>query len=226
MPPRSSRLNHSCLILLGSLCGVMLPLIARAETASWGRMIQHFKIDPKTGQESLTGSTENISDPAKNMLIQITRNNQNIEISRREFLMDSKGRVRRGAIRDGKKRLIATTEYGFDTYDRVAEERTFHSSGKLLRRLIFKYDAAGRRLPDKFFIINPKDPNGALVESKATSEEASPLLPVEKGQKELPGAGIPSLRGLEPTPPVTTTPAPTAPPQKSGGLKNLFKKKQ
>jgi hypothetical protein len=210
-------------LALGLLGGITA---VTAETASWGRMIQHYKIDPKTGQETLTGSTENVSDPAKNMLIQITRNNQNLEISRREFLMDSKGRIRRGAIRDGKKKLIATTEYGFDSYDRVSEERTFHHSGKLLRRLIFKYDAAGRRLPEKFFIINPKNPNGPLIESKPSSDEASPLLPVEKNQKDLPGAGIPSLRGLEPTSPAAQAPTPTTPPPtKSGGLKNLFKKK-
>lgn len=167
---------------------------AAAETPSWAREIVHYKVLPN-GSELKTGSTETISDPSKNMYTQITRNERGVEIARREFILDSKGRIRRGAIWDGSRKLLARTEYGFDAYDRINEERTFHPSGLLLRRLLFKYDATGRRLPDKFFVINRNNPRGPMIESRPTAEEASPILPVQKGDRDLPGMGLPQFRG-------------------------------
>jgi hypothetical protein len=182
-----------------------------AETPSWGREVIHFKV--KGGKEVKTGSTESISDPARNMLTQITRNSNGVEISRREFILDSKGRIRRGAIWDGQQRLLGRTEYGFDEYDRINEERTFHPNGRVLRRLLFRYDATGRRLPDKFYTWNPRDPYGPLIESQAGANEATPLLPIQRGDKELPGLGLPQFRGIESNLSPTAAP-PAVPPRK------------
>ena len=199
-----------------------------ADTPSWGREIIHYKVSPRTGKEEKTGSTETQSDPAKNMLIQITRNGQGIEISRREFILDSKGRIRRGAIWDGQRKLLGRTEYGFDEYDRVNEERSFHASGRLIRRLLFKYDAASRRLVDRFFTWDPRNPYGPLVESKAGPNEASPILPIQQSDRELPGVGLPQFRGNEPAPVQASSPvAPAAkPPARSGFFDKLLKRGQ
>ncbi|MGI8604290.1 MAG: hypothetical protein ACR2OZ_15040 [Verrucomicrobiales bacterium] len=194
-----------------------------AETASWGREVIHFKVNPKTGKEERTGSTESSSDPAKNMLTQITRGANGVETMRREFIMDSKGRIRRGAIWDGQHQLRGRTEYGFDAYDRINEEWMFLANGRLIRRLLFKYDATGRRLPDKFYTWNPNDPFGPLIESKPRGDEGTPLLPVQKSDKELPGFGLPQFRGMEP-PPARPVATPSSPPKrgKDGIFKKLF----
>jgi hypothetical protein len=187
-----------------------------AETPSWAREVIHFKMDPRTKKEVRTGSTESQSDPAKNMLIQLTRNAQGVEITRREFILDSQGRIRSGAVRDGQGRLSARTQYGFDSYDRINEERLFDASGRCIRRLLFKYDATSRRLVDKVYMWNRNDPYGPLVESAPSAEDAAPILPVQRGDKELPGVGLPQFRG-DAAPPAGTTPS-TAPakPEKKG----------
>jgi hypothetical protein len=192
----------------------------RAETPSWGREVIHFKV--KGGKEEKTGSTESISDPARNMLTQITRNANGVEISRREFVMDTKGRIRNGAIWDGQHRLLARTLYGFDEYDRINEERTFHPNGRVLRRLLFKYDATGRRLPNKFYTWNPQDPYGPLVESQPGNDNATPLLPIQRTDKELPGLGLPQFRGIEAGGKPAAPPAAPPKKEKSGIFQRLF----
>lgn len=194
---------------------------------SWGREVIHYKINPRTGAEERTGSTESESDPSRNMLTQVTKDARGVEITRREFIMDSKGRIRRGAIWDGKGNLQGRTEYGFDAYDRINEERLFHPSGRLIRRMLFKYDATSRRLVDKFEVWNPKDPNGPLIPSQPGKNDV-PLLPVQKSDKELPGYGIPQFRGMEATdgkPAGASLPAtPPPPPPKKGFLDRLLKR--
>lgn len=208
--------------------GLLLPGPAGAVgVPSWGREVIHYKVNPQNGAEERTGSTESESDPARNMLTQITKDARGVVIARREFIMDSKGRIRRGAIWDGKGNLQGRTEYGFDTYDRINEERMFHASGRLIRRMLFKYDATSRRLVDKFYVWNEKDPYGPLVESKPGKNDV-PLLPVQKNDKELPGYGIPQFRGMQPasTTPAAPTRVPTtpAPPPKKGFFDKLLKR--
>jgi|GEM_PF-1319395 len=198
---------------------------AAADVSSWGREVIHYKVNARSGAEEKTGSTESESDPAKNLLSQTTKDSRGVIIARREFIMDSKGRIRRGAIWDGRGSLQGRTEYGFDAYDRINEERLFHSSGRLIRRMLFKYDATSRRLVDTFLTWNPKDPYGPLVES-APGKDDVPMLPVQKTDKELPGAGIPQFRGLEPSAATPSAPTQSAPPppQKKGFLNKLLKR--
>jgi hypothetical protein len=212
------------LLIAWSMTGVPVMLPLRADTSAWGREVIHFKVNPRTGQEEKTGSTESISDPARNMLTQLTRDARGVELARREFIMDSRGRIRRGAIWDGQHRLLGRTEYGFDEYDRINEERTFHPGGRVVRRLLFKYDATGRRLPDKIYSWNERDPYGPLVESKPAAG-TTPLLPIQKSDRELPGMGLPQFRGAEP-PPTAPQAAPAAqPPKKPGILSRIFNRK-
>ena len=207
-----------------ALCLLGMPL--SAQTPSWGRETVHYKVDPRTKKEVKTGSTENISDPGKNMLTQITRSAGGVEMMRREFVLDSKGRVRSGAMWDGQKNLKGRTLYGFDSYDRVNEERLFWPNGRLIRQLKFKYDAQSRRLVDRCFMWNPKDPYGPLIETKAPEgDEGNPWLPVQPGDKNLPGLGLPNLRGEPPPSAEATQPAPAPKPApKPGVFDRLFKR--
>lgn len=208
------------------LTGLFAGTAAAAGVPSWGREVIHYKVNPRNGAEERSGSTESESDPAKNLLTQITKDGRGVIISRREFIMDSKGRIRRGAIWDGKGTLQGRTEYGFDAYDRINEERMFHASGRLIRRMLFKYDATSRRLVDKFYTWNEKDPYGPLIESTPGKDEG-PLLPVQQSDKELPGYGIPQFRGLaapSTQPAAGTRPATPPAPQKKGFFDKLLKR--
>jgi hypothetical protein len=200
------------------------PLSTVAETPSWAREVIHFKHDPRTKKEVRTGSTESQSDPSKNMLIQITRDAYEVEIARREFILDSQGRIRSGVLRDGRGTLLGRTQYGFDSYDRINEERSFHPNGRCIRRLLFKYDASSRRLVDKVYMWNKNDPYGPLIESAPTPEDSSPMLPVQRNDKELPGVGLPQFRGGDAAPPGpgTQTAAPAKPEKK--GLFEFLKR--
>lgn len=217
----------STLCFLLCVHGLLAGVVNATSVPSWGREVIHYKVNPQTGAEERTGSTESESDPGRNMLTQITKDARGVVIARREFIMDSKGRIRRGAIWDGKGTLQGRTEYGFDTYDRINEERMFHASGRLIRRMIFKYDATSRRLVDKFYTWNPKDPYGRLVESTPGKDDV-PLLPVQKTDKELPGYGLPQFRGLEAAPSGSTAPTQvpkaTPPPPKKGFFDKLLKR--
>ncbi len=195
-----------------------------AQTASWSREVQHVKVNPRTGKEEITGSTSSDSDPLKNMLTQTTKGAGGIVISKRQFLLDSQGRIRRGRIMDGQGKVVGSTEYGYDAYDRINEEQLFHANGRLIRRMLFKYDATSRRLVDKYYIWNPSDPHGELIESTPAKGD-TPLLPVQEGDKELPGYGLPQFRGKEPPPAASTSqnlsaPTPTA--KKPGFFKKLL----
>lgn len=217
----------STLCLFLCVHGLLAGVVSANSVPSWGREVIHYKVNPQTGAEERTGSTESESDPGRNMLTQITKDANGVVIARREFIMDSKGRIRRGAIWDGKGTLQGRTEYGFDTYDRINEERMFHASGKLIRRMLFKYDATSRRLVDKFYTWNPKDPYGRLIESTPGKEDV-PLLPVQKTDKELPGYGLPQFRGLDAASSGSTAPTQVpkapAPPPKKGFFDKLLKR--
>ena len=62
---------------------------------------------------------------------------------------------------------------------------------------------------------NKNDPYGPLIESAPTPEDSSPLLPVQRNDKELPGVGLPQFRGdAAPPGPGTQTAAPAKPEKK------------
>lgn len=198
---------------------------AVAQVGSWAREVQHVKINPRTGKEEITGSTSSHSDPLKNMLTQITKGPSGVVLSKRQFIMDSKGRIRAGTIWSGNDKLEGRTLYGYDEYDRINEERLFHANGRLIRRMLFRYDANSRRLVDKCYVWNPNDPYGELIET-APSKSDQPLLPVTEEDKELPGVGLPQFRGKTPPPaagsaPSRATSAP-APAKKPGFFKKLL----
>ena len=117
-------------------------------------------------------------------------------------------------------RLSGRTQYGFDSYDRINEERLFAASGRCIRRMLFKYDASSRRLVDKFYTWNKNDPYGPLIESTPGPEDdATPRLPVREGDKELPGVGLPQFRGDSAAPAGTDAASPAAKPAKEGPVR-------
>lgn len=223
--PQQTAAMKTILCLALSLSCLAAVNAAADGVPSWGREVIHYKINPRTGVEERTGSTESESDPSRNLLSQVTKNSQGVVTMRREFIMDSKGRIRRGVLWDGQGNPQGRTEYGFDSYDRINEERLFFN-GRLIRRMLFKYDATSRRLVDKFYILNEKDPNGRLVESKPRADDV-PFLPVTKADKELPGFGIPQFRGMEAPagqPGAPAGAAPQPPPKKKGFFDKMFKR--
>lgn len=217
-------MRHTRLLLRLSLATVCVALLnvpeATAQVGSWASEVQHVKVNPRTGVEEKTGSTSSHSDPLKNMLTQITKGPSGVVISKRQFIMDSKGRIRAGTIWSGKDKLEGRTQYGYDEFDRINEERLFHANGRLIRRMLFRYDATSRRLVDKYYIWNPKDPYGELIESTPPKND-QPLLPVLKDDKELPGVGLPQFRGQGPPPTGGKPAAATSAPAKKPGI---FKK--
>ncbi len=204
----------------------LLPGSSRAEPQAWAREVIHFEKDKKTGKDVKTGSTESFTDVGKNTLTQITRNARDVKVAHREFVMDSKGRIRRGLIKDGQGNPISRMEYGFDAYDRVAEERQYKlPANAIFRRVLFRYSATGERIPDRVFYFNGQ---GAPIETKATEADATPNLPIAPGTRDLPGAGLPQFRGMpapKPTDPAATGQTPPAPPEKRSVIDRLFNRK-
>ena len=208
---------------------VLLPSAAQAEPQAWAREVIHFEKDRKTGRDVKTGSTESFTDVSKNTLTQVTRNARDVKVAHREFVMDSKGRIRRGLIKDGQGNPVSRMEYGFDAYDRIAEERQYKlPANAIFRRVLFRYTATGERVPDKVFYFNSQ---GGMIETKATEADATPNLPIAPGTRDLPGSGLPQFRGMPaPKPGEAAQSAPPgappgAPPEKRGVLDRIFNRK-
>ncbi len=197
-------------LLLFLLCLATAAVTARAESIAWAKKVIH-----KDG-----AITETIVDPFKNTRVQLTKDKNGTLQVKRTFVMDTKGRIRNGLIQDGTGSILGRTEYGYDSWDRINEERLFHSKGPLVRRTLFEFTPDGKTIPTSW-IYDPSRPADAPVKS---TKPVQTYLPVTSKDADTPGLGLPAYRGddsaTRPQAPATPEPA-----KKEGGfLKRLFKK--
>ena len=149
---------------------------------SWARKVMHFDEDNK----ALEGITEARKNPIQNTLEELTYDRRSILVTRRIFQMDSKGRIRNGLIFDGHNNLLGRTEYGFDKWDRIQQERLYTKKGKLVRALLYRYDASGNPTKPIAYTFDPSDPTS----KKRVATDVEPVLPQSRHEADFPGIKI------------------------------------
>jgi hypothetical protein len=175
-----------------SLCAVTVASLSIVSTSwsqlelksedSWARKIMHYD----DSNENLEGITVAKKNPVEDTLEETTYNQHEIMITRRMFQMDSKGRIRNGLIFDGKKNLLGRTEYGFDKWDRIQQERLYTKKGKLVRALLYRYDTSGSPIKPIAYTFDPSDPNS----KKRVTTDVEPILPASRNESDFPGIKI------------------------------------
>ncbi|MGK0184422.1 MAG: hypothetical protein ACI9R3_000188 [Verrucomicrobiales bacterium] len=149
---------------------------------SWARKIMHYDDD----NEDLEGITVAKKNPVDDTLEELTYNQHEIIVTRRMFQMDSKGRIRNGLIFDGKKNLLGRTEYGFDKWDRIQQERLYTKKGKLVRALLYRYDTSGSPIKPIAYTFDPSNPSS----KKRVTTDVEPILPASRNESDYPGIKI------------------------------------
>lgn len=149
---------------------------------SWARKIMHYDDD----NENLEGITVAKKNPIEDTLEELTYNQHEIIITRRMFQMDSKGRIRNGLIFDGKRNLLGRTEYGFDKWDRIQQERLYTKKGKLVRALLYRYDSGGNPIKPVAYTFDPSNPSS----KKRVTTDVEPILPASRHESDYPGIKI------------------------------------
>lgn len=149
---------------------------------SWARKIMHY--DESTGD--LDGVTVAKKNPVEDTLEESTFSQHEILITRRVFQMDSQGRIRNGLIFDGKRNLLGRTEYGFDKWDRIEQERLYTKKGKLVRALLYRYDTGGNPVKPIAYTFDPSNPSS----KKQITTDVEPILPASRHEDDYPGIKI------------------------------------
>lgn len=149
---------------------------------SWARKIMHYD----DSNENLEGITVAKKNPVEDTLEELTYNQHEILVTRRMFQMDSKGRIRNGLIFDGKNNLLGRTEYGFDKWDRIQQERLYTKKGKLVRALLYRYDSGGSPVKPVAYTFDPSNPSS----KKMVTTDVEPILPASRNENDYPGIRI------------------------------------
>ena len=204
---------------------------------AWARKIMHYD----DANENLEGITVAKKNPVEDTLEESTCSQHEIMITRRLFQMDSKGRIRNGLIFDGKKNLLGRTEYGFDKWDRIQQERLYTKQGKLVRALLYRYDTSGSPIKPIAYTFDPSDPSS----KKLATTDVEPILPASRNESDFPGIKIKTtdtsnrvptnnpFKGINvgdgsspavgvPGSKPTSAPVSAKPPKKKGFFKRLF----
>jgi hypothetical protein len=182
---------------------------------AWSRIIRHFD-----GTQ-----TRSVKEGDKNEIKEEKFDENNVLVAKRLFRLDSKGRLRNGIIMDAKDKVLGSTAYGYDQYDRINEERLYNAQGVPIQR---KFPPGTLpNIPQNarhsiIFILDPKNPNGPGT----MQQSDEPLIqPVNKAEDNftpgLPGGNRPQSSGASNGLPLDNTPVPSA----SGRRPSLLKQK-
>ena len=140
----------------GLLCTSAKAMAADAEQQggeAWSRIIRHFD-----GTQ-----TKSVKEGGKNQISEEKYDENHVLVAKRLFMLDARGRLRNGVIMDAKGKALGSTEYGYNKYDVINEERLFDAKGQLIQR---KFPPGSLGIPQNarhtiVYTIDPKNPKAA-----------------------------------------------------------------
>lgn len=165
----------------------------------WSRVIDHYD----------GTKTKSVKNGDANTINEEKYDKNGVMVAKRLFALDSKGRLRRGIIMDAKANPLGSTEYGYDKYDRIVEQRVYDTKARLTQRVFPPGTLAGVPANAKHtitFFIDPTNPNNSkamqtsepLVQPVNRAEDAFvPGVPGGGGQQTIAPAGIDKLSRAE-----------------------------
>lgn len=142
--------------------------------------------------------TESLKDGTGTRIKEKTYNENSVLVFVREFETDSKGRLRNGVIYDGKKNVLGSMYYGYDsTTDQIVEERLLNARGRMVRRLFYPGALKDPRFAKRFVAFN-YDPDNPGAKPVADTKDVKPVRPVEQAQDSF-DPGTPMGKGPAPS---------------------------
>ena len=163
--------------------------------------------------------TESVKDGTGTRITEKTYNENSVLTYVREFETDSKGRLRNGVIRDGKRNPLGSMYYGYDpTTDQIVEERLFNAKGRLIRRLFYPGVLKDPKFSKRFVAFN-YDPDNPDAKPVADTTNVKPVRPVEQSQDSF-DPGTPMGQG--PAPSLHAAPKPSNPETRPAGSGRSF----
>jgi hypothetical protein len=143
----------------------------------WSRILQHYD----------GTMTKSFKDTKKERVIEEKFDAKQVLIQKRLFLYDKSEHLRMGIIMDAKGNALGSTKYGYDSYDRINEERLYDAKGRLIQRKFPPGTLPGVEANQKYsvsFTIDPNNPEklGAMKQSRdpiimPTNSEADNFVP-------------------------------------------------
>lgn len=187
-PSRLVRLVR--LVLLACALVVSAPLSASAQwqrlnKSVWSRVLEH-----EDGTR-----TDSKQDINTKVLEEMTFDQNGVRVKRRIFQLDDLARPRTGLLFDGRNNLLARTEYVYDEYDELKEERLFNTKGQILRRLVYGLARDGIQSRPIAFTYDPSRPDASPVRSTTNVDPVMPLDVKKSGGSAIPVAGATSSGG-------------------------------
>jgi hypothetical protein len=153
--------------------------------------------------------TESLKDGTGTRIKEKTYNENSVLVFVREFETDSKGRLRNGVIYDGKKNVLGSMYYGYDSAtDQIVEERLLNARGRIIRRLFYPGALKDPRFAKRFVAFN-YDPDNPEAKPVADTKDVKPVRPVEQAQDSF-DPGTPMGKGPAPSLHGAAKPAPAA----------------
>jgi hypothetical protein len=153
--------------------------------------------------------TESLKDGTGTRIKEKTYNENSVLVFVREFETDRKGRLRNGVIYDGKKNVLGSMYYGYDSAtDQIVEERLFNAKGNIIRRLFYPGALKDPRFAKRFVAFN-YDPDNPAAKPVADTKDVKPVRPVEQAQDSF-DPGTPMGKGPAPSLHGAAKPAPAA----------------
>jgi len=153
--------------------------------------------------------TESLKDGTGTRIKEKTYNENSVLVFVREFETDRKGRLRNGVIYDGKKNVLGSMYYGYDSAtDQIVGERLFNAKGNIIRRLFYPGALKDPRFAKRFVAFN-YDPDNPAAKPVADTKDVKPVRPVEQAQDSF-DPGTPMGKGPAPSLHGAAKPAPAA----------------
>jgi len=202
-------------LFVPALCLLLFPVLAQAsgwsrQGGAWSRIVEHKNGSHTYSKQDITTKT----------LTEWTKDPAGILTKKRLFSLDKRSRPRLAYLYDGRENLLARTEYLYDEYDELKEERLYNTRGQLLRRLIYGLQNGGIRSVPVAFTYDPENPDAKPVRS---TERVEPIMPIDVHGGS--GGGIPGAPKItsQQVAPASSPPV-KATKKKKRGFLGLFKK--
>jgi hypothetical protein len=140
--------------------------------------------------------TESVRYPDRHEQREVTYDTQGVKIASKLYLLNAEGQTLQGNIYDGRDQLQARSQFFFDSFNRLTEQRMTNLRGEVFQRIMFEYDAKGNQQTPKSYSFNVEQPQmkTAVLDFTDMSKE-------KPGDRRIQGSDIPMLpTGGTPTP--------------------------
>ncbi len=132
--------------------------------------------------------TESTRYPDKHEQREVTYDTQGVKIASKLYLLNAEGLTLQGNIYDGRDQLQARSQFFFDSFGRMTEQRMTNLRGEVFQRIMFEYDVKGNQLTPKSYSFEVEKPS-----MKPAVMDFTDMNKPQPGDRRTQGTDIPML---------------------------------